>query len=759
MAEIIETYAVDDYEILTDTGWEDLVAVHKTVSYVVWSIQTECFNLRCADTHTVFDENFNEVFVKDLVVGSKIVTKNGPELITHISQQEVEENMFDLTVNSSNHRMFTNGILSHNSTLLTIYVLWLACFTSDQRAIIVANKEKTAINIFKRVRLAYELLPNFLKPGVKDYAKTEMNLANDSSIAVSTTTATSIRGESASVLCVTGDMRVKMYDHITNRRGAHRIEDIAKLTKKQQKRYHINSEYRYVPFDRVAQTGFADYLIEIKTIRGHSIKVTPEHIIPTKNRKWQRAMHLQVGDILQSDYGRVTITDINHIHLEKPVPVYDVFDTGDHQFYCNNLLIHNCIDEAAHIDSNIIEEFWGAVIPAISAGKKSKILMVSTPNGTGNKFYDIYSGAEKGTNGWKAERIDWQDVPGRGERWRKDMLAALGGSEQRFLQEFGNYFLDSSDTAVGLVTIEQFKREKKKIIWSSEDKKYNVWEPPTYGKLYVVGVDVGEGIGKAASVAHVLDISDLTDIRQVAVFASNDIEPYHYANRLHNLLNSWGRPPVLIERNNCGAQIIDALYYKHFYDRLVSYTARNASGNNIGSSRTASIGIYSNNNIRFSTVQNLRYWLNALNAVRINDPTTISELETFVRHPNGVYRKKADTFFDDRVLALCWSLFILEPAICSQYFTIEDYDTQGKPAQIVPNDTYESSKDYYQLRDLASNLPLNIIGTLYSIQEENEKTEIRKAMEAHSELLAQRQKEEDEWDFDDLLERGYIPLQ
>ena len=66
----------------------------------------------------------------------------------------------------------------------------------------VANKEATAITIFKRVRMAYEQLPNYIKPGVKDYGKTGMTLGNDSSIIVSTTTATSIRGTSLSMLAI-----------------------------------------------------------------------------------------------------------------------------------------------------------------------------------------------------------------------------------------------------------------------------------------------------------------------------------------------------------------------------------------------------------------------------------------------------------------------------------------------------------------------------------------------------------------------------
>ena len=37
----IESYNVSDYEILTDTGWEDIDSIHKTIPYDCWSIETE----------------------------------------------------------------------------------------------------------------------------------------------------------------------------------------------------------------------------------------------------------------------------------------------------------------------------------------------------------------------------------------------------------------------------------------------------------------------------------------------------------------------------------------------------------------------------------------------------------------------------------------------------------------------------------------------------------------------------------------------
>lgn len=489
------------------------------------------------------------------------------------------------------------------TTITTIYALWNTCFYDDQRVIIVANKENTAINIFKRIRMAYEMLPNYLKPGVKEYGKTGVTFANGSSIGISTTTSTAARGDSASILC---------------------------------------------------------------------------------------------------------------------------------------------IDEAAFIEPHFMDEFWKSVIPIVSSGKKTKIFMVSTPNGTGNKFYEVYSGAEKGTNGWHAERIDWWDVPGRGEKWRKQMVAALG-SDEAFQQEFGNTFLDAGNSAVGASVIERFKEQKKPTIWVGEEGCYKVYEKPDPSKLYVIGVDVGEGIGRAASVAQVLDVTDLHDIRQVAVYGSNVIEPYHYANKLLHLTHQWGKPPLLIERNNCGAQVIDALFHKHFYDRLVSCSKLANTGS---FSNTRHIGVLSHNNLRFAGVANMRYWLNTLQVVSLNDIDSIKELETFIRYPNGTYRKKNDNFYDDRVMSLVWTLFILEPEICQQYFQIDDYDEQGKPLRISPGDYYESDPELYKLKEL------NNEGTPAIITTDNTAPKYQPLM-SYEEI----HRIENDTGFFDLLEDGWIPLQ
>jgi hypothetical protein len=88
------------------------------------------------------------------------------------------------------------------STISTIFLLWVAIFQDDQRILLVANKENTAKEIFRRVRFAYENLPNWLKAPVQYYGLESMELANGSRIGITTTTGTAGRGSSANLLFV-----------------------------------------------------------------------------------------------------------------------------------------------------------------------------------------------------------------------------------------------------------------------------------------------------------------------------------------------------------------------------------------------------------------------------------------------------------------------------------------------------------------------------------------------------------------------------
>jgi hypothetical protein len=421
------------------------------------------------------------------------------------------------------------------TTLMTIYALWIACFFEDQRILVVANKEQTAINIFKRIRMAYEKLPNYLKPGAVEYGKTAMSLGNGSSIGISTTSSDAGRGDS-----------------------------------------------------------------------------------------------------------------------------------------CNVLIL----DELAFIDNHLVEQFWSSVYPIISSSKKSKIFVASTPNGTGNLFHDLYSGAIDGKNDWKAEKVDWWEFPGRDEEWKEKTIRTLG-SRDVFDQEFGNIFLQTGESALDEKLFEEMKRECTEPKFVFNEGKYLMWDEPDKEKIYVAGVDISEGVGEAASVIQILDITDLREIKQVAIYHDRTISPYNLTTKLHEILQHWGSPLAMIERNNCGAQVVDQLKNTLNYENIVSYGIKSGPVN------FSKIGVQAHTNTKYKGVMNMRYWMGELKVLKIRDLKTLNELKRFVRYPNGTWAAKpgADSW-DDRVMSLMWALMILENDLVEKYFEIAEYDANKKPLRI-----------------------------------------------------------------------------
>lgn len=421
------------------------------------------------------------------------------------------------------------------TTLMTIYALWLACFHEDQRILIVANKEQTAINIFKRVRIAYEQLPNYLKPGTVEYGKTSMTLGNGSSIGISTTSSDAGRGES--VNCV-------------------------------------------------------------------------------------------------------------------------------------------ILDELAFIDNHLVEEFWKSVYPIISSSKKSKIFIASTPNGTGNLFHEIYTGALEGKNGWKSERVDWWEIPGRDETWKELTIRSIG-SKDAFDQEYGNVFFQSGESSINDLMFDKLKLDCFEPKFVYDEGRYHLWAEPKQDSIYVVGVDVSEGVGEAASVVQILDITDLKNIEQVAIYYDKNTSPYNFTSKLHEILKHWGSPLALIERNNCGAQVVDQLKFTLGYENIVSY------GTKTGQSEFKKVGISAHTNTKYKGVMNMRYWINELNSLRIRDVRTLQELRDFVRYPNGTWAAKPGAdLHDDRVMSLIWALIILENELAEKFFEILELDSNKKPLRI-----------------------------------------------------------------------------
>jgi len=80
------------------------------------------------------------------------------------------------------------------------YLLWYAMFVPDATVLVAAHKFTGAQEIMSRIRYAYELCPNHIRCGVKSYNKQSIEFDNGSRIIAQTTTETTGRGLSLSLL-------------------------------------------------------------------------------------------------------------------------------------------------------------------------------------------------------------------------------------------------------------------------------------------------------------------------------------------------------------------------------------------------------------------------------------------------------------------------------------------------------------------------------------------------------------------------------
>jgi hypothetical protein len=100
------------------------------------------------------------------------------------------------------HRFSVNmlGRQMGKTTTAVGYLLWYAMFVPDSTILIAAHKYTGAQEIMQRLRYAYETCPDFIRAGVTSYNKQSLEFDNGSRIVAQTTTETTGRGMSVSLL-------------------------------------------------------------------------------------------------------------------------------------------------------------------------------------------------------------------------------------------------------------------------------------------------------------------------------------------------------------------------------------------------------------------------------------------------------------------------------------------------------------------------------------------------------------------------------
>jgi len=282
------------------------------------------------------------------------------------------------------------------------------------------------------------------------------------------------------------------------------------------------------------------------------------------------------------------------------------------------------LDEFAYVPSNVAEQFFSSVYPTISSGKSTKVMIVSTPHGM-NMFYKLWTDAEEKRNSYVPIEVHWSEVPGRDEKWRKETIANT--SEQQFQTEFECEFLGSIDT---LISPHKLRTLAYKTPLQS-NAGLDVYEQPQKGHTYFMVADVSRGTKNDYSAYVVFDVTQVP-YRVVAKYRDNEVKPLLFPQKIYHVARAYNQSFVLVEVNDIGEQVANALQFDMEYDNLVMASMRGRAGQIMGggfSGGKAQLGVRTTKAVKKIGCSNLKQLLES-DKIIVEDFDCINELSTFI---------------------------------------------------------------------------------------------------------------------------------
>lgn len=303
------------------------------------------------------------------------------------------------------------------------------------------------------------------------------------------------------------------------------------------------------------------------------------------------------------------------------------------------------LDEFAFVER--AAEFYTSTYPVVSSGGDTKIIVTSTANGIGNTFHKIWEGSIQGVNEYKNFRVDWNDVPGRNEKWKEETINNT--SQIQFDQEFGNTFFGTGNTLVNAQTLLNLRAKPADKYLEGGDCL--IYTQPIKSHEYLLVADVSKGRGQDYSSFSIIDISQ-RPFEQVAVYRNNTISPLLFPNIIYKYANVYNEAYCIIESNDQGSVVCNGLYYDLEYENVHVESAIKANA----------VGIDINRKTKRLGCSALKDLLEN-NKLTVVDEQTILEISTF--EAKGQTYQAAVGNHDDLVM----NLVMFGYFISSAYFS------------------------------------------------------------------------------------------
>lgn len=303
------------------------------------------------------------------------------------------------------------------------------------------------------------------------------------------------------------------------------------------------------------------------------------------------------------------------------------------------------VDELAFLPNS--DEAWAAIEPVADVG--GRVIMLSTANGEGNLFHQLWVGARAGVNRFKPLFFPWS-ANGRDQEWYDGKKNDL--PEWQMAQEYPSNedeaFLKSGRPVFSLERLREIETcdpigrgyLKPNLDFVNDGGALRIWAWPDREGKYVIGADPSEGDkdGDFSSV-HVINARN----HEVVAHWHGLIDPDLLGTEvLYRLGKFYNQALIGVESNNHGLTVLKFLqktgYFPIYYDR--NMTRRGQPISDKMGFRTTQI----TKPVIIDTLQEaLRQ------SMILHCSETVAELRTFVRTDKG---KMQGSPFDDRTMSL-----------------------------------------------------------------------------------------------------------
>lgn len=314
------------------------------------------------------------------------------------------------------------------------------------------------------------------------------------------------------------------------------------------------------------------------------------------------------------------------------------------------------IDECAFIPNFV--DAWLAIQPVISSGRRSKIIITTTPNGL-NHFYDIWTAAIEKKSGFEPYTAIWNSVKERlyndedifddGWQWSKQTISA--STLEQFNQEHGAQFQGTSGTLISGMKLAIMDW----IEVMPENGYFYRYKRPDPERKYIASLDCAEGRGQDYHALHIIDVTD-EKWEQVAVLHSNEISHMILPDIVYKYLMEYNEAPVYIELNSTGVSVAKSLYMDLEYENVICDSMIDLGMKQ--TRRTKPVGC--------STLKDLI----EKDKLKINHKPTILEFRTFSQ--NKLSWAAEDGFHDDLVMSLVIFAWLTTQQKFADYVDKED---------------------------------------------------------------------------------------